>query len=62
MVTWQHRHIIRRVEPVARKAVSNVAPPSVTIEKKVAGEFLDMVVSRYFSFFLREAGTSSRRN
>ena len=27
MVTWQHRHIIRRVEPVARKAVSNVAPP-----------------------------------
>ena len=27
MVTWQHRHIIGRVEPVARKAVSNVAPP-----------------------------------
>ena len=33
MVTWQHRHIIRRVEPVARKAVSNVAPPNHGIRK-----------------------------
>ncbi len=30
MVTWENRHIIGRVEPVARKAVSKVAPPKKT--------------------------------
>ena len=35
MVTWQHRHIIGRVEPVARKAVPNVAPFFVRISTAV---------------------------
>ena len=47
---------------ISNRSRTTYAMSSVTIEKKVAGEFLDMVVSRYFSFFLREAGTSSRRN
>ena len=28
MVTWQNRHIIGRAQPVPRKAVPNVAPPT----------------------------------
>ncbi len=55
MVTWQNRHIIGRVEPVARKAVSKpwskVAPPTTGI-----------VVRSWVVFVTRDALLKDKRS